>query len=95
MKKKIFSGVFALALLATAGLGAHKSMNSNAGLSDLALSNVLALANVENPGSGEGSGMANKCCRIWNVTLEIGGTIWPKVTCTTGGEYKCVDCSCR
>ena len=47
MRKKIFSGVFALALLATAGLGAHKSMNSNAGLSDLALNNVEALAQGE------------------------------------------------
>lgn len=37
MKKKIFSGVFALALLATVGFGDQKSMKSDAGLSDLAL----------------------------------------------------------
>lgn len=47
MKKKIISSVFALALLATAGWGVNKSMNSNANLSDLALANVEALAFYE------------------------------------------------
>ena len=47
MKKKILSGVFALALLATAGFGVNNSMKSDAGLSDLALANVEALANGE------------------------------------------------
>jgi hypothetical protein len=51
MKKKILSGVFALALLATAGFGVHKSMKSNVGLSDLALANVEALA--QNEGGNE------------------------------------------
>ncbi len=51
MKKKNLSGVFALALLATAGFGVHKSMKSNVGLSDLALANVEALANGENGGT--------------------------------------------
>lgn len=51
MKKKILSGVFALALLATAGYGVNKSMKSNADLSDLALSNVEALAQSESGGS--------------------------------------------
>ena len=45
IKKKLLSGVFALALLVTTGYGVNKSMNSNAGLSYLALSNVEALAN--------------------------------------------------
>ena len=53
MKKKILSGVFALALLATAGFGVQKSMKSNVGLSDLALANVEALAQNEDGGSGE------------------------------------------
>ena len=48
MKKKILSGVFALAILATTGFGVNKSMKSNAGLSDLALANVEALAQNEN-----------------------------------------------
>lgn len=47
MRKKIFTGLFALALLATAGYGVQKSMKSEAGLSDLALANVEALARNE------------------------------------------------
>ena len=54
MRKKIFSSVFALALLATAGWGVNKSMSNDAGLSDLALANVEALADGENPGTGDG-----------------------------------------
>ena len=56
MRKKVFSGVFALALLAIAGFGLNRSMKSDANLSDLALKNVLALADVENPDTGEGGG---------------------------------------
>ncbi len=44
MKKTIISGVFALALLVTAGYGVNKSMNGNVNLSDLELLNVEALA---------------------------------------------------
>ena len=44
---KILSGVFALALFATAGFGVNKSMKSNTNLNDLALSNVEALADNE------------------------------------------------
>ena len=47
MKKKILSGIFALALLITAGYGVSKSVNGNADLNDLALSNVEALADAE------------------------------------------------
>ena len=87
-EKENFIGRIRLALLATAGFGVNKSMSNKAQLSDLALANVEALA------QDEGGGMANKCCPIWNVTIEIGGTIWPKVTCSTGGSYKCEDCTC-
>jgi hypothetical protein len=44
MKKKILSDIFALALLITAGYGVSKSVNGNADLSLLVLSNVEALA---------------------------------------------------
>lgn len=54
MKKRILSGIFAFAFLATVGLGVNESMKSNTGLSDLALANVEALANNEN-GDGGGS----------------------------------------
>ncbi|RNC63316.1 NVEALA domain-containing protein [Proteiniphilum sp. X52] len=43
MEKRVLSGLFALALLTTAGLGVNKSLKSHAGLSDLALANVEAL----------------------------------------------------
>lgn len=48
MMKKILSVVFTLALLATAGFGVQKRLKSDANLSDLALSNVEALARNEN-----------------------------------------------
>lgn len=51
MRKKIFSSVFALALLATASWGVNESKKSEAILSDLALANVEALAFNENPGN--------------------------------------------
>lgn len=72
MKKKIFSGVFALALLLIAGYGVNRSMNSYADLSDLALRNVLALAQIENPDPGEDGGNVVKAKRKVNYTsLEI------------------------
>ena len=46
-EKKFFSGFFALALLATAGFGVNRSLNSDASLSGLALSNVEALGQGE------------------------------------------------
>ena len=76
MKKKILSGVFALALLATAGLGVHKSMKSDAGLSDLALSNVEALANGEiNPLCPNGcyDGGCGCLCYTWYPTYKEAG----------------------
>lgn len=47
MKKVLLSSIFAVALIATIGFGVNKSMNSDANLSDLALSNVEALAQGE------------------------------------------------
>lgn len=46
----ILSSIFAVALLATAGWGVTKSMQSDANLSDLALANVEALADGESGG---------------------------------------------
>lgn len=70
MKKKILSGLFALALLATAGLGVHKSMKSNANLNDLALANVEALANGEGSPNLECSTL---CPDEWCGTVVIDG----------------------
>jgi hypothetical protein len=55
MKKRILSGLFALALLATAGFGVQKSVKSEASLSDLALANVEALAQNEDGNNSKGS----------------------------------------
>lgn len=51
MKKKILSGIFALALLTATGLGVNQSMKRNVDLSDLVMTNVDALAYGEFPGS--------------------------------------------
>lgn len=51
MKKKILSGVIALALLVATGHGMQNSMKSNVDLSHLALANVEALAQGESGGN--------------------------------------------
>lgn len=57
MKKKILSGLFVSALLIAAGAGAMESRKSEAGLSDLAMANVEALAQYE----GSGDDLAALC----------------------------------
>ena len=81
MKKKVLSGVFALAPLATAGWGVNKSMSNDAGMSDLALSNVEALATGESgnhlPYQSQGY------CTMWRI----------QKMCSSTGAYACqVDC---
>ena len=49
--KRILSGLFAFALLATTAVGVAESKKSEATMSDLAMANVEALANGENGGS--------------------------------------------
>ena len=59
MKKKLLPGIVALAVLLIAGLGMNRSMANYGDLSDVALQNVLALAdeeNWENPDPGESGG---------------------------------------
>lgn len=60
---------------------------------DLLNANIEALAQDESLDPGEGGGMANACCPIWNVSYT---TSWLDVTitCSTGGNYKCKDCTC-
>jgi len=60
MKKRILSGLFALALLAATGYSVNKSMKSDTGLSDLVLTNVEALA------SGEGGDQTLSCWKTIN-----------------------------
>jgi len=70
MKKKILSGVFCLALLATAGFGVHKSMKSDANLSDLALSNVEALAQSEGATSYDCPRGSIECLRVYDSSTN-------------------------
>ena len=46
MKKKILSGVFALALLATADFGVSQNLKKDITLSDMVLANVETLAKI-------------------------------------------------
>ena len=63
-EEKKQSGLFALALFATAGFGVNKSMSNKTQLSDLELANVEALA------QDKGGGKANKCCPIWKSNIS-------------------------
>lgn len=36
---------------------------------------------------------ANECCPIWDVTVTYEG-FNKTITCTTGGDYQCLDCDC-
>ena len=74
MKKKILSGIFALALLVATGYGVSQTMKSDVNLSDLALSNVEALARNESGGD---------YCDIyctpavgWKCTVYLNGVPW-------------------
>ena len=64
MKKKLLSGLFALALLATTAVGVVESRKSEAGLSDLAMANVEALADGESGGSYDYPGGRKECVRV-------------------------------
>ncbi|MDD3968181.1 MULTISPECIES: NVEALA domain-containing protein [unclassified Proteiniphilum] len=48
-KKTVLSSIFAIALVTVAGMGINKSVNKDTALSNLALSNVEALATPEQP----------------------------------------------
>lgn len=68
-------GVLALALLVTAGWGVDQSMKSNVDLSDLALSNVEALAQSE--------GSFGLCIYYCEMTIFYDCYLW-----YSGGDYK-------
>ncbi len=76
MKKKVLSGLFALAVLVATGYGVNKSMKSDISLSDLALGNVEALATGESGGG----------CR-WATRETWQG--WEAICISTGVGYEC------
>ncbi|WP_436417266.1 NVEALA domain-containing protein [Petrimonas sulfuriphila] len=73
MKKKLLSGIFALALLVATGYGVSQSMKSDANLSDLALSNVEALAQDESGGGTLWTRTDGDC--TYTFTGRAGSTI--------------------
>ena len=77
MKKVILNSIFALALLVIAGYGVNKSMNSDAILSDLALANVEALAQNENPGTDWDCDPSDDIVCYWkNAKRVLGEFYW-------------------
>ena len=65
MKKKLLPGIVTLAVLLIAGLGMKRSMANYGDLSDVALQNVLALADgedPEDPDPGEDDGDEGTSC---------------------------------
>lgn len=70
MKKKIYSGAFALALLVAAIVGVQESKKNDVLLNDLALTNVEALANGESGGGGY------DCCNTCDKAFC--GTFYPE-----------------
>lgn len=74
MKKKILSGIFALALLATTGYGVNRGMKSNADLSDITLANVETLAQTE----------IGDCTVIGYTHVWSGGCLYYCARCSDG-----------
>ncbi|WP_019541469.1 NVEALA domain-containing protein [Proteiniphilum acetatigenes] len=74
MKKKILSGISALALLIVTAYGVNRSMKSDANLSDLAMNNVEALAQGEiNP---DNCPYSQSICIVGNGWIYLGKRIW-------------------
>ena len=82
MKKKLFFGFIGMicfAFLVGSGIGNENSQSTKD-------KNLLALQEAS-------AQMANMCCPIWDVTVVIKWS-GPETSCTTGGRYKCNDCTC-
>ena len=82
----ILSSIFAVALIANVGFGVNKSMKSNANLSDLALSNIEALAGDETGDGGTLPELIVTCSagshgRCWDPDFEPLPFYRTKVTC--------------
>ncbi len=93
MKKKLLPAILALAVLLIAGLGMNRSINSYGDLTDMALQNVLALADgedPEDPDPGEdGDGEGIKCLtdqKSKNIEIMCNGSL----IIGTAYEFSCV-----
>ena len=74
-KKKVLSGLFALALLATTAVGVAESKKSEATMSDLAMANIEALANGEVEFPWLCRHTSPEICVI-DIFMYIGDRIW-------------------
>ena len=86
MKKIILSSIFAVALIAIAGYGIDKSIKVDPYLSDLALSNIEALAGDETGDGGTLPELIVTCSagshgRCWDPDFEPLPFYRTKVTC--------------
>ncbi|MDD4686440.1 MAG: NVEALA domain-containing protein [Clostridia bacterium] len=84
MKKSFLLDVLALTLLTTAGWGVSKTMQGDTNLSDLALSNVEALAQNENGGDGS-------CSQSSDSWYEELGCIATSYSCNDGTSSSCIE----
>lgn len=77
-KKTIMSGFLAIAMVAVVGMGINKSVKAETNISDLALSNVEALA------QNEGGGKMTINCRYGSIAKDPNeGTFnWLCSSCT-------------
>ena len=77
MKKVSLSSIFAVAVLATTGFGINISMKSEINISDLALANVEALAQNENPGTNWDCNPSDDTVCYWqNAKKVLGEFYW-------------------
>lgn len=76
MRKIILSTIFSIALLASIGYGVSKSMTDNSVLSDLALSNIEAMASGEsgNKFICENPETLKVCHTYWEAGVRLLGT---------------------
>lgn len=91
MKKKLLPGIVALAVLLIAGLGMNRGIASYGDLSDVALQNVLALADGEDwgdPDPGE-SGDEVKLCGTRTTSEEITITCNGRFITATNFSFEC------
>ncbi len=98
MKAKILGGIFALAVMVAAGYGVNKSMSNDADLSEMALSNVEALAQI---GEGESDSGNNYCVMHFpcfdtngNTTGRYSASSYQGPGCNKSWHsHSCTDCS--
>ena len=79
MKTKILGGIFALAVMVVTGYGVNRSMQKDTDLSEMALSNVEALADEHvNPDCPNGCIVDGSNCKCYGIHPHYGEYAWDK-----------------